>query len=365
MPNKPGPSIYTPTDKSIYDAFQLKKVRRADALKFLRQRGIIVSGSMEKSDLSKTISSLTFSYQDFKHLTKLLENPNRKVNTTGANINASTDNNQLLKICQKIAKSSNNGDSYKISKTENAIIMVVTYTDVDFTRTELTQRSLKTCEIELRALSDSVSVRRPATNKGEEIAGKFTSALAVTTGEELKEETISLENIIAPQARSLFFDTLVKSIENHTLKDVSSVVVHHGADSMNNSDDEESTAAYASYINKASLAGGGVLQSAEFNQLHDRGFFISKIIWTVVDNLPGGDKLELEAQFGTPASCTNFKYLVRYVYNYNTAASAHNVTTRPPSRTETSAYNTLLENAAKAAFDHVTSKYMELDDEID
>jgi len=367
MSSKAGPSIFIPSDKNIFDALQHKKIRHSEVLRFLRNRGIIVSANLDKGVLSKIIARLTFDYTDYIHITKLLENPNRKEKTTRTTVKATANNEQLVEACQKITKSVDADESYKVVKKENSTILVVTYTDVDFTKTELRQRTLKRCEIELQAEGDEVTVRMPATKKGKEISERIRSSLSDVMGEELEEEVISLESIAVPEARSLFFDELIKSIPGYELEDVSSVDVYHEIDKLeeysDDRDDDEDSTNFAGFIRKAALAGGGVLESAEFNQLHSRGFFISKIIWTVIDTLPGGDKVELEAQFGEPSSCTDFKYLVRGVYNYNERTQIHNVTKRTPSRVETGSFNKKLEKAAKKAFDKVASIYIGTENE--
>ena len=137
--------------------------------------------------------------------------------------------------------------------------------------------------------------------------------------------------------------------------------LYHEIDTLGDTSEEyeDQSSHIAGYIRKAALAGGGVLESAEFNQLHSRGFFISRIIWTVIDTQPSGDMIELEAQFGMPSSCTDFKYLVRGTYNYNERTASHNITKRSPSQIETNFFNNRLEKASKIAFDKVIEKYEE------
>ncbi len=364
MQNSSGPSIFIPSDKNIFDALQHKKVRHSEALKFLRNRGILVSSKLDKTELSKIISQLVFDYHDYLNLTKILENPSRKEKTTQSTIKVSTNQDNLIKACQNIDKSEAGDESYKVIQKENSTVLVVTYTDIDFTKTELRQRNIKKCEIKLQSNDDEITVRMPATKKGREIADKVKLSLSKIVGEELEEEVISLENFVLPEARSLFFDELIKSISGYRLEDVSSVDVYHKIDNLeNNLDEENESSNYAGFIQKAALAGGGVLESAEFNQLHSRGFFICKIVWTVVDELPGGDIVELEAQFGTPSSCTDFKYLVRGVRHFNERIKTQIITKRSPSQLETNVFNSRLEKAAKLAFDKIIHKYVEPENE--
>src|SRR5690606_27670991 len=120
MQNKTGPSIYIPSDKNIFDALQHKKIGHSEVLRFLRNRGIIVSQSLDKGDLAKTIAGLTFDFSDYIHITKLLENPNRKERTTRTTVKAASNNEQLAEACQKISKPEGGDESYKVVKKENS-----------------------------------------------------------------------------------------------------------------------------------------------------------------------------------------------------------------------------------------------------
>ena len=205
MQNKFGPSIYIPSDKNIFDALQHKKISHSEVLMFLRKRGVIVSQSLDKGDLARIIAGLTFDFNDYVNITRLLENPNRKEKTTRTTVKATSNNDQLVEACRKISKPGGGDESYKVVQKDNSTVLVVTYTDVDFTKTELRQRTLKKCEVEIHAEGDEVSVRSPATKKGKEISERFKYSLSKIIGRELEEETISLEGIIQAEARSLFF----------------------------------------------------------------------------------------------------------------------------------------------------------------
>lgn len=361
MTRETGPSIYIPNDKNIYDALRHKKIRHTDAISFLRSRGMIVSNLLDKVELSKKISRLTFDHHDFLYLKKLLENPNRREKTTKSTFNTSANTEKLSEVCQSISdKTTDGGESYRIIKKDDSVVLIATYTDIDFTKTELRQRSVKTCEIHLQPDTEGVSIRMPATKKGKEIARSIRKQLEEDAGKKLDESSISLENIANPEARSYFFDVLIKSIPGYKLHDVSSVNVNHEIDDLsdNSEDDKEiSGSIVAGYINKAVLSGGSVLDSEEFGQLHSRDFFISRIVWTAEDTVPEGDIVELEAEFGTPSSCTEFKYQVRAIRNYNDRTSGHNITRRAPSRTETIEFSKGLEEAAENALAKVKDKY--------
>ncbi len=357
MGKKIGPSIYIPTDKNIYDALQHKKVKQSDLVALLRRRNILVSPSLDKLELSIMISGLTIDYEDFIYITKLLENPNRKEKTTQSSVKAQVSDDEIKKACKMLIDADISDDTFKIVKSDSdTISLVVTYTDIDFTKTELRQRAIKKCEIEIQRENGELTFRMPSNEKAKTITSKLKENLSQVKGEELEEETISLENFIEAEARSYFFDRLINLVPGYSFENVSSVDVYHSIDSLDDDEDEldeEQAGRFAGYIRKAVLAGNGVLESAEFNQLHARGFFISKIVWTCDENVTGGNRVEFEAQFGTPSSCTDFKYLVRGIYNYNDRTQEHNVTRRSALPKEIKKLNILLEQAAKLSFEAV------------
>ncbi|RZQ52911.1 hypothetical protein C1E23_11635 [Pseudoalteromonas phenolica] len=366
MTKQYGPSIYIPTDKNIFDALQHKKITQSILVSFLRKRGIFVSNAASKDELVNYTAALTFDFNDFKEIAKHLENPNRKEKVTRTSIQTTSSTQEVLAACQQVKdKSEDEGDTIKVVKDGDTTKLIVTYTDTDFTKTELRQRTRKTCEVDVMTGDNEVTLRMPANKKAREVALKFKTNLESIKGEVLQEEVVSLENIVKPEARSYFFDMLIKSINGYSFDNVSHVDVFHDPDSSldEEDDDEADGSSFAGYITKAALAGSGVLESSEFNQLHNRGFYIYRIIWTSIESLTGGDKIELEAQFGSPSSCTDFKYLLRGVFNYNDRNKAHNVTKRTPTPREVNQINELLEKAAKTAYEAVIKKFVESENE--
>jgi len=355
-----GPSIYIPTDKNIFDALLHKKVTFQELNKFLLERGILVSESLSKQNLARMVSQLTFDYHDYSKLKQLLENPNRKEKSSSTVLKITSNQDEITNICKKIANNNDANESYKVVKNGDITMLVTSYTDIDFTKTELRQRTSKVCVIELEDNGDEIIIRQPATKKGNEIVSKIKETIEEDKGISLEEEKISLENILSPEARSYFFDRLINLLDGYNLEDVTSIDVYHHIDDLDEeTDSEELSEHIAGYIRKAVLSGGGVLTSSEFNQLHKKGFFISKIIWKAVDSLPQGDMVEFEALFGNASSCSDYKYLVRGIYNYNERTAMHNVTRRAASRIEVSTLTRKLEEASKAAYALVVKKYDE------
>lgn len=361
-----GPSIYIPTDKNIYDALKHKKVTQSELVTFLRKRGKLVSLHASKQDLIEKICSLTFSYADFKWIGRLLENPNRKDKTTHTNLKGNIEKKQIMTACSTLKAnfSVDSDDSVKVTKSGNNTTLTVTYLDQDFTKTELRQRTIKTCEIQIESSADGVVMKLPSTKKAKEVSDRLKTILkaqvAQESGKEIKEFSISLETLPDAKVRSQFFDDLIRNIYGFEFDNVSSVDVYHFEQELRDElEDEGTEARLASYINKAALAGEGVLESTEFNQLHTRGFYIYRIIWTAIDKSFEGPKVEFEAQFGQPKSCTDFMYTIRGLYPYNSNTSEHNVTRKGASSFDNDKYNLKLRDASEKALQKALQTYGE------
>jgi hypothetical protein len=174
-----GPSIYIPTDKNIFDALQHKKVTQGELVTFLRKRGILVALGASKQELIEKICSLTLSYADIKWIGRLLENPNRKDKTTHSNLKGDVEEKQITGACSvvKANLSAHGDDSVKVTKSGNKTTLTVTYVDQDFTKTELRQRTVKTCEIQIEKGKDGVVMKLPSTKKAKEISEQLKTAL--------------------------------------------------------------------------------------------------------------------------------------------------------------------------------------------
>ncbi|EMI4223256.1 hypothetical protein V6439_002370 [Vibrio parahaemolyticus] len=366
MSRNTGPSIYVPTDKNIFDALQHKKVTQSELVLFLRKRGVLVSNKAPKQKLVEKISSLTLSYDDFNWIGRLLENPNKKEKSTHTKLKGEIESNQVMAACKEVKSflTSLSDDSVKVSKSGDRTTLTVTYVDHDFTKTEMRQRTIKTCEIQLEQGVDGVVMKLPSNKKAKEVSDQLKLALQAKvkdfTGGDLEEVAISLESIADAESRSQFFDYLIHHINGFEFDTVTSVNVYHfEQDTVDEFDEEDSEVKLASYINKAALNGAGVLESSEFNQLHSRGFYIYRIVWTSIDTSCEGPKVEFEAQFGKPDMCTDFKYSVLGVYPYNVNSAGYFITRKPATPYENEKYKALLRDASEEAHKEALNSYGE------
>jgi hypothetical protein len=364
-----GPSTFFASDKNIYDALMQKKVPLSKLLDLLRDRGILVSEKIRREDVAIYISQTFIDYYMLQQISSFLEGGERKEKTTSTFVEASIEKDELISACQSVKDSiHNNGDTCEISQQGNTTKVLITYEEVDLSKTELRQRTTKTCEIEINKTEDGISIRQPSNLKTSSISAAIVESLSSTKSVELVPQIIDLQAFSEAEARSFFFERLIRSIDGYELEDVRAVSINHQRpDSAFDVDfeDEESEDMedldrdVTGYISKAVLAGTGVLQSSEFSQLHSKGFFISRIVWIAVDrHLTNDRRVELEAEFGNPVLCQDFKYVCKGFFERKEDGS-FNITRKPFNPQEDKEMMTLLEKASRAAFKEVLEKYGE------
>lgn len=364
MKNTHGPSIYFANDKSIFDALHNKSVTRTALKTFLKDRGIFVADNVDKEILIKYISKLTFDYFERQWLVKFFENPSKREKITSQTIKSDKKIEGLSTLCSQIKEDNENSeDSYRVSTKGDTTTVQITYNDFDLSKTDLKQRVIKTAEIELQTINGDLIIRSPLNEKCKVVTENIVTKIAAINNDNITQEKISLLSIRQPEARSHFFEELIKSISGYKLYDVTKVQVYKNnvekIESDDNDDEELDSVEeqFAGFITKVALDGGGVLQSAEFQQLHKRGFYLSSVIWLVVDEIPGGEKFEVEALFSDPEQCSEFTYRVRGIYRYKSREATHNISRAIPSRSDTQMMAKLLEDASKKAYEAVVKKF--------
>ena len=179
-----------------------------------------------------------------------------------------------------------------------------------------------------------------------------------TESEDVVVRRITLEGINSPEARTFFFIQLIEGLEGYKLENVKQVDIRHPkAGQPLDESEEDDSSEISGYIKNAVLNGEGVHISKQFKQFHDQGYHITKITWTVIDETPGGNKVELLAFFQDTLRCTDFKYQVKSIYKSKDGAFEFNLTGRSPSNEEKKVLTKLLEDASQAASDKVIEEY--------
>ncbi len=360
MNGRHGPSIYCATDKNVYDAFQNNKLTEKELRHLLMDRGIVVSPSSSRDYMANLMSMLPFDYISHMKISHKLEAGSIKDSLTNVRVIVDLSNEDLVSIFNEYKRNNaKEGESCKVTVDGDSIRMELKYTEVDFTKTELAQRSLKTAYVELENSSGELIIRHSDTEKGQKICSRIVSDISARVNGNMDRQEISLRAFESPEARTYFFEQLCNYISGYDLDDVTGVDVHRSL--IRPAPDVDGDVDVQSYIDKARLKGKGVLSSVEFEQLNQLGFYIYYLNWTVVPRNGVGDKVEFEAKFRDSDKCQHFVYYIKGIYNYRNGS--HNKGHRPAKNEDRKEYIPLVEESARKAYQSVIKNYGDIDNE--
>lgn len=350
-------SIYSASDKAIFDALSHPKVTKSDLQQLFLSRGTITSNKTDRKDLAKYFSSYLHSYSDYQKLAKILGSANRREKQTFTIINTDVDIDTIETALQKVKSRLVDYDATgDITKTSDGLIISVKYKTLDFNKSEFKQVVERKATIEIETDEGKFCIRRPSNSIVDDITTDILSAIEdeLDDVEELEIETIDLSHIPDPNERTKFFTDLVNSIDGYDLNDVSDVFVYQPKIVLDNDDeDDDADVDIGVHISKASLKGEGVLMSDELDKLLNKGFYIFKIVWKSIEQgVPDSDIFEFEAQFSDQENFKNFSYLIRGHYKYK-GESEYNSSRTQCSSIEERVLSKEIEHSAKTLFDNL------------
>jgi hypothetical protein len=274
-------------------------------------------------------------------------------------VNAEIQNKDINKTINAIKRDREKyGETYRVvSESNNRTTIKVEYPVVDYGMTRLRQRVEKEGYIEVMKENGRTKIRHPANDKMQEITRDILSELRKTTKRELEEEAVSLAHIRDSEIRILFFVSLIRSLAGFELVDVTHVRVARLKDSdtkeidtdeIDASDEIEQTEEILiGHVNKAALDGIGLLNSEEYQNLKEKGFFISSLVWKSQEKAGSGNRVVFEASFDNPEDFTGFVYNVKGYYKRT--EEGFTISRLPFNELEKSSYHRLIEDAAKKA----------------
>jgi hypothetical protein len=234
--------------------------------------------------------------------------------------------------------------------------MKVHYSDIDYSKTRLSQRRPREADIEFIIHGDKAVIRLPANDKSKNIVSKLKTRLEEKMKKEIKSDLIELSGFNSPDTRTEFFTSLIAGLDGFKLSDVTSIKVesklqneHNDTDIEDELDDdqdkEKAKQEMLAVVKNVAFKGGQLLLSQEYKQLKSKGFFITSIIWRSQKDSSPHEKIECEASFDEPEIGKGFKYNIRGVFHF--ANGSHNKRHKPPQSDEKQKYISLIEKSAR------------------
>lgn len=352
MKKRFGPSLYFASDKVIFDALNHVQVKTEVIRELLLERGVLVSAKTEKYELAKYFSRLTTDFYDQRDIGGKLGRYAKKERVTYIEIEGKRTAPQVIEAINEAAAELAKDEiaSLTYSKSGDKIVAQLEYEDVDYTEVEFRQVQVRDAFIELSSTASGFVVRSTQNRFVENVMERIFLSLAAKQGPEWKPKRISLQGIADPKKRTQFFEFLTKNIEQHDLVTVTEAYCFKpkAGQKIDEESDDPAELEDQPFVERVSLKGTGVDRSFVIDGLFERGYYVVKTAWRVKPKTSlDADVFELEAQFSSPETCTDFSYQVRTVF----ICDEGNITEkkRTPKTDEQDALFRLIEDAAKRA----------------
>jgi hypothetical protein len=349
-------NIYFASDKAIYDALLQRKFKNIDLKELFLDRGIFLSESTDRNEVALYFSRLNHDYFDHQKIANALSVENRKEKTSVLYIgNVGTDAIIESSLHSVSTDQSAIGDEAVVTVTDKGLELKITYTEVNYNKSEFRQVSQKTGVILFEKTDSGYVLRSSQTDYVNDIKTKILDAMSEKSDSKLEILDFDLSDISDSSIRNKFFDLLRNGLDALTSVDVSDVYVYH-PEIINEDEDSELDV----HIRKVSLAGNRVSDSEQLASLYEKGFHTWKMRWKVQESVDS-DRYEIEAQFDDPEHCSGFSYSILGVYHHKgigaqPGVSAYSIQRKHLSPLQTIILSRKMELAAKKAFESIRAK---------
>lgn len=348
-------------DKDIWDQLIQQTPSKKSTLNYLKSRGLLLSPEDNKEYIAEYISPWFTSFFDLNFFVEesggafsrkrfissevLLDYNESNIRELVRSLNNDPDINATIK---------KNGDSFSLNDV---------YTTADFTKNALSQNITKVAEVEIKKTADNkILIRSNNDERARKITSKLKEQLRQNNQENYDEFLISFATLTNPKARTEFFLEILKHIDGYETTDMKSVAI--GKLNTITTDESELDAKGVGLIKRIVLNGESVHHSKELTNLLTKGFYITRIEWTMISDQLSGDKIDLYAEFRDQNNCSDFMYALQKVYS-SKGDGNHNVNGKSPSHIENMNILPKIEYSAKHSFKIITDRYLKNTDDLE
>lgn len=346
---------YCATDKEIFDALMSakQKINEKVLLELAKDRGIFYSPRDTREELISTISLLPHDFHDLNALLEQREHQGRQEKLTSVTLPVALTVEEIKDVIKEYTSESPPDEKVTHhGKGADQVIVNVRYSDVDYGKTRLVQRTPKEAGIEFHVEAGKTVIRMPSNDRVKGIFGKLKDKLDGKKKTDIPTVRIEIGEFQSAAIRTEFFTTLISNLTGFKLDNVTSVKVEklknfRQEDELDLDDDqdtEEAKQEALALVKKVALKGETLLASEEYQSLSRKGFFITSIIWRSKVTTPNYPLVEFEAAFEEPELGKGFKYFVRG--SYNVVDKQYTKTVRPVDVDDKEKYLTLIEETA-------------------
>lgn len=356
---------YCATDKEIFDALMSAKQKISEKvlLELAKDRGIFYSAKDSREDLISVISLLPHDFHDLNTLLEQREHSGRQEKLTSVILPTPLTVDEIKEVLKEYtAESPADERVTHHSKGNDQVVVNIKYSEIDYGKTRLVQRTPKEAGIEFYIEEDKTIIRMPANDRVTGIFGKLKDKLDSKKKTEIPAIRIEIGEFESPALRTEFFTTLISKLQGFVLKNVTSVKVERlkqepeegMLDLDDDQDTEEAKQVALALVKKVALKGETLLASEEYQSLTKKGFFITSIIWRSSLAKPPYPMVEFEAAFDEPLLGKGFKYFVRGAYNV--VDQLYTKTIRPVESEDKEKYLSIIEGTAANTINELRKK---------
>lgn len=346
---------YCATDKEIHDALMSAKQKISEKvlLELAKDRGIFFSPKDTREDLISAISLLPHDYHDLNTLLEQREHQGRQEKLTSVTLPEALTVEEIKEVLKEYTTESPPDEKVTHhAKGNDQVVATVKYSDIDYGKTRLIQRTPKEAGIEFHIENNKTVIRMPANDRIKGVFGKLKDKLDAKRKTEIPAIRIEIGEFESPALRTEFFTSLISDLKGFSLKNVTSVKVERlrqepEEGELQLEDDQESEEAKQealALVKKVALKGETLLASDEYQSLAKKGFFITSIIWRSMLAKHPYPMIEFEAAFEEPMAGKGFKYFVRGAYNV--VDKHYTKTIRPVDTEDKEKYLSIIEDTA-------------------
>lgn len=285
-----------------------------------RKRGIILSSDDSREDLAKYLSLLTFDYRQMCELVDFASNKEREDRKSLTTFEATSKIEDIASAAEKLKsdRGPRHGEVYNITQVSSTRIMIeIKYSELDYSKTRLSQRQPREIKIEIDLVKDGFQTRYDANERARQIVQDFAALMAGAVPQE-----IVLKSLTTAAGRTQFFINLIKGIKGFKLDNVTTArcSLMPSADSSALDDEDEELLSeershleekLTSTIKNIQLSGDLVHSSDEFVSAKDKGLYVNHLVWTSSEQKR---KVIFEAGFGDENHEGEFRYDIRGIY---------------------------------------------------
>jgi hypothetical protein len=348
---------YCATDKEIFDALMSAKQKIGEKvlLELAKDRGIFYSPKDTREDLVSAISLLPHDFHDLNTLLEQREHSGRQEKLTSVTLPVTLTVDEIKEVIKEyMADSPADERVTHHGKGTDQVVVNIKYSEVDYGKTRLVQRTPREAGIEFHVEADKTVIRMPSNDRIKGVFDKLKDRLDSKKKTDIPAIRIEIGEFQSPAIRTEFFTSLISDLKGFQLSNVTSVKVEklkqaqteEEFDLDDDLDTEEAKQEALALVKNVALKGETLLASEEYQSLSKKGFFITSIIWRSRLAKPSYPIVEFEAAFEEPFLGKGFKYFVRGAYNM--VDKQYTKTVRPVEPEDKEKYLSLIEETAAA-----------------